>query len=191
MISVAIIHGFAEGPAISKKLRQALREHGYGIARDYRSADVIIAHSGGYLLLPTDLHDKIVILSAPAVGERNGSLPETMFQKIRLDIRAARQEHRTGQWLHKSFWNGMYIAGKPITVYRMLRGARKLPGQLPAFQARQVMVMSHKGDPWSERIALEQINKHSYSFVSHTGVHDDIWINPERYITVIQYLYES
>lgn len=190
--TVAIIHGFAEGPAISKRLRQALAGAGFKVVKDVREAQVILAHSGGLFLLPDNLEGKIIILSAPSIGYIGNSLVRTGLQKIWYDFRHAGKSGGIGKWLVKTFFNAIYIIGHPRTVKRMWRAAKKSGATLPAYHTRKVLVIGHRGDPWSGHISAGEITKHvGYCFLSHQGMHDDLWSNPQEYISVIQYLYES
>jgi hypothetical protein len=190
--TVAIIHGFAEGPAISKLFRQTLTESGFKLVDDPKEAQIIVAHSGGLFLLPENLHDKIILLSAPSIGYLGNSLLRPGLQKIWYDFRFAGREGAMGKWFIKSFFNSVYIISNPRKVRTMWRGVKTSGAALPAHQARSVLVIGHKGDPWSGHISAHEIAKHTtYGFMSHTGIHDDLWSNPQEYISVIQYLYES
>lgn len=190
--TVAIIHGFAEGPAISKKLRQQFEAAGYRIVPEAKAAtaDVIVAHSGGVYLLPGDLSGKAVVLSAPPIG-RTHSIPRSLARKIKLDAQAARRNRAMGKWLVKSTWNTWYIATRPRHIARMLGGTRRYPVLPPLDTARRVLIISHKGDSWSGNITKEVITQLDYGFVGHTGIHDHLWDHPQEYLSVIQYMYES
>lgn len=190
--TVAIIHGFAEGPALSKKLRQQFEAAGYRVVPETEAttADVIIAHSGGVYLLPSDLSGKAVILSAPPIG-RTHSIPRSLAHKVRLDAQAARRNGAIGKWLVKSTWNTWYIATRPRQIARMLTGVHRHPLLPPLDAARQVLIISHRDDSWSGNITKEFITQFDYGFVGHTGVHDHLWDYPGEYLSVIQYVYES
>jgi hypothetical protein len=190
--TVAIAYGLGEGPAVSKRLRAALSHEGYALIDNVSQADIVIAHSGGIYSLPTDATNKVVLLVGPSCGRRGRSLAWTQFNKVGQDLRFSVKHRRVGSWLRKSYHNAAYVARDPRAVKTMWRAAQSRGNFLPALNADQVAVICYKGDPWSGYIEAEQVehNKH-YSFIEHSGVHDDLWSNPQEYISVIQYLYES
>ena len=190
--TVAIAYGLGEGPAVSKRLREALSHKGYALIDNVSQADVVIAHSGGIYSLPTDATNKVVLLVAPSCGRKGRSLTRTQFSKVGKDLRFAVKHRRVGGWLRKSYHNAAYLARDPLAVKTMWRTAQSSGNFLPALQADKVAVICYRDDPWSGYVQAEQIqNNQHYSFIEHNGVHDDLWSNPQEYISVIQYLYES
>ncbi|MEK7153083.1 MAG: hypothetical protein AAB834_03990 [Patescibacteria group bacterium] len=190
--TVAIAYGLGEGPAISRRLREGLAEKGYALIDNVSQADIVIAHSGGIYSLPTDATNKVVLLVGPSCGRRGRSLARMQFNKVGIDLRFAVKHRRVGGWLRKSYHNAAYVTRDPCALRAMWRVAQSKGNFLPALNADKVAVISYKGDPWSGYIDAQQVasNEH-YSFIEHNGLHDDLWTNPQEYISVIQYLYES
>ena len=190
--TVAIAYGLGEGPAISKRLREGLNEKGYALIDNVSQADIVIAHSGAIYSLPTDATNKVVLLIGPSCGRKGRSLTRTQFNKVGQDLRFAVKHRRVGGWLRKSYHNAAYLARDPQALKTMWRAAQSNGSFLPALSADKVAVICYKDDPWSGYIQSDQVeNNQHYSFIDHSGVHDDLWTNPQEYISVIQYLYES
>lgn len=61
MAKVCIIYGFCEGPRLAGRFLHALAEAGHTSVSDPYAADVVIGHSGGCYLVPTDLPARQVI----------------------------------------------------------------------------------------------------------------------------------
>jgi hypothetical protein len=87
--AVCILYGTAEGPTHSRTLRQLLEHKGFRITEDPRTADIILAHSGGYFLIPADTRDKIILLVGPCNGYKGTSLLLTQLRKIAIDLNIA------------------------------------------------------------------------------------------------------
>jgi len=61
-MNVCILYGIFEGSWHGKRLRLALSNQGFGISDNSSEADIIIAHSGGCLLIPTDAKARLILL---------------------------------------------------------------------------------------------------------------------------------
>jgi hypothetical protein len=192
---IAILYGFSEGKYMSRQLRKDLAAAGFDVVARPENADIILAHSGGLFLVPDtlDLRDKTLVLDAPAIGYQGKSLLRPGLQKIWMDVKhSARTLRGLRTWLVKSLFNAGYLVSAQRDSRQMLRGCRQYGATLPLFKARRIVIISHHNDPWSGYIKDAEITKHdSYSFMSHHGPHDDLWSNPQEYISVIQYGYES
>lgn len=58
--------------------------------------------------------------------------------------------------------------------------------KLPSLKATSIVVITYDGDPWSGYIPEPEITRHpNYHFIKRTGIHDDIWLNPDPYIALI------
>lgn len=53
--------------------------------------------------------------------------------------------------------------------------------------AKTTTVVVFKADPWSGYLSTEVKAKNAnYIFIMVDATHDDIWLNPERYVEIIQ-----
>lgn len=52
--TVAFLYGVTEGPQHSRRFRRELERAGYTITHDPAEAEIVIAHSGGCMLVPLE-----------------------------------------------------------------------------------------------------------------------------------------
>jgi hypothetical protein len=190
--TLAIIYGFAEGPKVSKRLRQLLQRMGFDVIDDPKKADIIITHSGGAYYLPDDLEGKTVLLVAPTYWRKKDSLVLSSLIKLYKEAWQAIRKQYLGLWLEKSCMNALYAFGDVPSSVRMYRKA-KLAGRIfPLCNARRVGIISQRGDTWSGHLEDIVVADYSrYCLISNSGSHDNLWIHPKDYAAVIQYLHES
>jgi hypothetical protein len=185
MRRVAILYGTAEGPALTWRLRPALRVQGYDITRDISEADCVITHSGGVLELPPALPGKTVVITVPSTGYE-GSLAHAAVRKVILDVTHAWREHAMGFWLRKTLiniWYGANIA----RLYALYKQNKRLGHSLPQCTAAEVAVMVQPHDPWSRDLPPESVHAHpGYTYITIPGHHDDIWARPQLYVALLK-----
>src|SRR5688572_11114756 len=110
-MKVCILYGWAEGPAYGHRLRAALNQAGFEVTRQPKTADIIIAHSGGGFLLPVESKAKLVVLAG--LPHWPGRHPlQSLPSKVR-------QEMRDLWWYRKTFLNSMYLLTRPHRWYVM------------------------------------------------------------------------
>lgn len=192
MPSVCILYGLAEGPRISKRLREALAQKGFDVIDNAKQADILIVHSGGYHLIPPNAAGKTILLAGPSNGFRGNSQFVTQLHKVLVDVGWCYKHARLGWWMYKSFWNLIYLFGEPRQHLAMLRGWRRFGKALPNFRAKRLGIVLYRGDPWSwylDKAGLLQ--NQNTCLLSHPGIHDDLWMHPNEYLSVLQYLHET
>lgn len=174
---------------MGKRLRQALRAAGFAITHDPQRADCIITHSGGALLVPADARAKAVLVVAPPVAYQ-GAIAINTHRKIFLDQHYYWRKRMFMRWLIKTGWNTAYLLTGLRAAAQMLRRIER--HALPPLPDTSVAIIAFRSDPWSQGIGPAGLHlKHSYTFVSYDRIHDDLWLHPEDYISVLQYLYAS
>ena len=58
---------------------------------------------------------------------------------------------------------------------------------LPDIKNAKVLIINYKDDPWSGSLTKKDLEKFpTYELITHPGLHDDIWHNPEFYINLLQ-----
>lgn len=192
MPAVYISYGFAEGPKIAKKLITELRAAGFQVTDDCAKANVIVAHSLGCFTLQENLKAKTALLIAPSNGFIAESPTRTQLLKVRRDFASARKQKRQRAWFNKSFWNLLYLMGTLGRLPEIIRKAGVRQHTLPAIKAGNVAVIVYRDDPWASALSKTLAKRHpTYTFLSHTSVHDDLWAHPEEYVAVLQYLHET
>jgi hypothetical protein len=182
--TVGIIYGFAEGGLTGYKLRKALRKAGFGIT-NAEKADIIIAHSGGYLVLPHKLQARTILYVGANTWDQ--PLPASLKQKLHYDYTDRKAKGQLLTWLLHGLRNDMYILRIPHT-FRLARGYRSKPSQPPTVQ-RTIVVRNQYDSYCTGQALLNWFGITTY--LSLDGGHDDIWNNPDRYVDVIQSLYRG
>jgi len=185
-----IIPGFGEGKYHIQCLATALERLGYAASSDAAGADILIAHSGGCLDLPADTGGKLVILADPSVTPGVPALVRAMLVKVWTDAQECARQHRLRRWAAKTFWNLMYIFSRTVHNWRMTRLTLASGRRLPAVAGRTV-VISHHRDPWRWLIGHDEPVNRGYVFVTYQGSHDQLWLEPADFASVVQSWYES
>jgi hypothetical protein len=183
--TVAILYGFAEGPQIGGKLIKVLRQRGYEVTTDSVNADYIIAHSGGIYFVPSDHKAKLILLDAPSIGDGN-TWKNIQWRKAKIDFFHAKKTNKLLHWFYKIFCNVTYFFLRINIQIKMLRLYLNHNHNLPTIKGSEVIVIAHKNDPWSSEISQSVLNSHkNYKLITHIGVHDDLWLNPDFYIDLL------
>jgi len=178
--TVAVLYGFCEGGHLAGKLKQTLADAGFAYTNDVSGADVIIAHSGGCWLVPTDAQAQRIILVGVSIWPHK-PLAIRMVQKIRQDFSAARAEHRLASWCTKTFWNGFYFWNMPRNV-RMLRAFPHNP--TTHLHAKHIVCIRNAHDAFCSPDIAAILANPNVCYVSLPGEHDDIWQNPKAYVDI-------
>jgi hypothetical protein len=182
--TVGIVYGFAEGNLTGRKLRQALRQAGYRIANPSQ-ADIIIAHSGGYLVLPKKIRASSIIFVGANTWDR--PLLTSLGQKLHYDYLDRKAKGQMLTWFLHGLRNDWYIFKVPHTC-RLAWGYLRKPSQPPKL-ARSIVIRNRHDSYCTEEQLLVWAGMGTY--ISFDGGHDDIWNNPGAYVDVIQSLYRD
>jgi hypothetical protein len=181
--SVCILYGFGEGEAIGRRFVSRLKGNGFEITKDASQADIIIAHSGGILDIPLIYKAKTFLLVG--VNDKiDGPIIQTQIKKVKQDFVYAIRSKQHLIWLRKSFWNTYYILSEIKRTRQMLQIGRKGGPFIPHLKNAEVIVINYKDDPWSDSLTKKDLEKFPhYKLITHSGLHDDLWQNPDYYIS--------
>jgi hypothetical protein len=187
--TVAVLYGLGEGPRIGQKLRSSLEAAGFNYTDDIQKANILLAHSGGALAIPADVTGKTILIVAPITGWEGPLIP-TQVRKVRQDYRAAAASKHMKRWFAKSWHNTGYLI-KYAPSYRALwRKAHQQRYALPLLKNCRVGILVFRDDPWSGYLGTYDFHYQlPYSFISFDRLHDDLWDNPQDYVSIIRYLY--
>ncbi len=178
--TVAIIYGFCEGPRLAGDMLRTLSQAGFEVTSNYQAADIVIAHSGGCFLVPRQSKAKQNIMIGLTYWPGR-SIVRSLFEKIWNDLRHHHNNRKTRAWLQKSFWNLVYFWNMPHTL-RMLRGRAR--GEF--WNVQSLTVVRNAEDSFCTPDLKHIPFTHPPHFVALPDQHDDCWLNPDRYISVIQ-----
>jgi hypothetical protein len=179
--TIAIIHGFCEGPWHEQRLRPALEAAGFVITADPHNADIILAHSGGcFLVPPPRAGQRVIFIGIPYWPGR--SLAYGLMQKMWRDLLLHYTEKELRFWAVKTLQNGRYL-WQAKTHLNMLRGRRR---RTVWQHGANAIVIRHTEDTvcTPELASLPFTN--APRSVELPGHHDDCWRIPAAIVDVVQ-----
>lgn len=178
---IAILYGLFEGAALGRKMIVECTARGHEIVTDVDTADIIVAHSGGWLFLPDNISGKkIVIINASHSSEV--SLGKRFYWRTSYDIK------------HVIF-SGLFIAWLREFVIKIWYAFTKLPHWLemrrrfmvkditPIIKNINTIVIQSADTSWYEKPTMQQA--HKFIKVSY-GDHDDCWRRPTLYLKIAE-----
>jgi hypothetical protein len=184
--SVCILYGLNEGPATGRQFVAACRRAGFGIVRDPVTADIIFAHSGGCLLVPSKTHAQLITMVGVPYWPGRPWLVCTAI-KIWREFRLYRRQHRLKHWAHK--WTCYFrYARKFKAGWRM---AVSLSPDNPWNSSQHQVIVRNRHDVYCSPHILKLSFRGPRTFISLPGEHDDCWDNPQRYVELVQSLTED
>jgi hypothetical protein len=142
-ISVGILYGFGEGWLTGRRLRKALRETGLSITR-VSKADIIIAHSGGFRMIPTRNQAKLLLFVNPS-NRADIKLTTSLKQKLRYDYTYRKQQKQLHKWLYYGLRNDFYILKLHHTVRIAWTHYRN---RLPPASSAAIAVIRNRNDSY-------------------------------------------
>lgn len=176
---VAIIPGFTEGDWHTKKLRQRLHQQGFVVINQPLQADIVITHSAGWYEAPAPQFGQLHVHIGPPHWPGR-SLTRRMLAKVLIDLRYYHRQGAHGHWVQKTLWSGYYLVRYPRRWTKLYSRYRP-EGVVPA-PPNTVFIWNHD-DTFTHHTQLEPLGGQLHSL---PGIHDDIWLNPEPYVTIIQ-----
>ncbi len=76
---------------------------------------------------------------------------------------------------------------KPGYNYRIARGVARFRFKLLRTHTKQTIVITNRDDLWTKHIPRRALQEEpTYTFIGLAGAHDDLWMNPERYVAIIR-----
>ena len=168
---VCIREGFLEGSLTSRGLRTALKKHGYSLTTDAAKADIIIAHSSGWLFLPPLRDEQRLILVDPSYKTGESSLLRAL-KRARYDI-----THFTPRMIPQRILNILYFS--KLKTWIQLRREYNIE-TIDHYFARKNTTVCRVADPtwWSDT----KLYNSPAEIVYIGGDHDAFWRNPEEFI---------
>lgn len=181
-LTFAINYGFASGPVHSKKLRKLAAQAGFKPA-PITKADIVIAHSAGCWLLPSDIRPKLIIY----VG-----MPLATGRAQHIWLRANLASFKEGNTRHNlstRVKNTYYGLRQPRRNLRIVREAKHKIGHPTLFSNVLAVFIANRRDLWpkSDTRQAALLAEQQWAFISLPGNHDDIWEKPERYVAIMEH----
>lgn len=182
--TIAIIHGAFEGPAISRRLTDALHQAGFVIVQDPAAADIIFAHSGGCYLVPPKNQAKLVVLAGLPYWPGRPWVIATA-KKLLQDAQLRRDQHNQSyNWLRKELLHARYTShvGAHLRMWFKQNIRNDWNGDQPQ------VIIRNQHDAYCRPDITELPFRGPRTFISFPGGHDDCWDNPKSYVRLLQSL---
>ena len=176
--TACIVYGFAEGPRHGNRMRQALTDRGYCIVTKPRRADLVIAHSGGHLLLrmPKPAQTYLIIDASCNTGRH---VFDNAFRHVWYDLVHVLGNGQVQYYAWKTWWNSVYVLLRPLPAIRMYQRIRRRAYYPQRFAGKGVITQGDDRSWYNPAVLpLEEI-------VFMSGDHDDCWRNPDRYLDLL------
>jgi len=172
----------------TRTFRKAVRRAGFSVVKNYREADIIVAHSAGIYAIPPDVRARILILIGPT------------YWPGRKLIRRVLAYTKSGRLFYvKNYGWRFYIWKKVLELYYFFRRHRYLwlgirnnnkldrLYKLADDQDRQIILVRNRDDPFCDP-AIQELFKDrpNVRFVELPGVHEDYTTNPKPYIKLME-----
>jgi hypothetical protein len=185
--SVALIYGFAEGPLHGKKFTRALQTSGYEVVNNPAEADIVITHSAGCYYVPF-LHNHQRILLINPTYWPGKSRRKRAIARIRFDLLHILPTRQGPYFLHKTMWNLFYAVTDSARNRDIIHRSGRYLLQA-SLDHHRTAIVRNTADPWLTPDVEHLRKAHPKVQIFHVpGDHDDCWLHPERYISLLQSL---
>ena len=175
-MTVSIVYGFAEGPWHGKKLRKSLKDSDIRLVNGVRESDVVIAHSGGCFMLPSNVKAKLIILVDP---------PYLDIHPLKEVINSVFHARIHKSWFIKFPVDGYYFITRISTWIKMNNNINKL--NWPTTKSARVVIVRNYLDNFSDVKTLKKLAKDKgWAFKELPGAHEDIWNSTDSYVQLIK-----
>ena len=175
-----ISYGVMEGSLHGTRMRQALRKRGYRITSEASDADVIVAHSGGYFLLP-ELGPRTKLLLIDPAGYTGRSPAANIIRHVFFDIKQVFFSRDILFYLRKTLLNLLYFCvqvPRNTAMYRIYRAG----GRPELLKRTNTVIVQGHDRSWLDKDGFSSTETH---YLRTT--HDDCWRNPERYLAFLDH----
>lgn len=177
----ATSYGFVGGPLRGKRLVRLLKQAGYYPVGSDQKPDIVIAHSTGTWRIP---EARLTIYVGIPLLQHNPL--RTYLQTTSRDMRSFFGGRHLKRGMIFILHSIFYSVRNPVRNIKLMRIGSC--GRAQITKTDQVVFISNKDDPWQQSEQLNEYLLHEkWVFISLPGCHDDIWINPERYVEITDY----
>jgi hypothetical protein len=179
MQTAAVIYGLFEGPLIGRAFIAECKRRGFTVISDASKADIIVAHSGGWMYLPENSSSKRIILIDPGYKSPK-SFAHKFLSRIAYDFRHIVFSRLFFVWLSQRIFNIWYFVTRFSTWLKM--GNRyNTKDIVPLIKQPHVTVIQSDDLSWYDGETM----LYAYDFVQlDKGCHDNCWIDPITYLDV-------
>lgn len=178
-----ILYGFAEGQRHGVRMRRALKARGYRVVRRPHAADLIIAHSGGYLMLPKLKPEQRVLIIDASYRPKRSPLYCFVIHVWYDILDLAIRPRNTVFWLWKSLLNLYYMVVHLPRHTRLYRRYKRIDFHTVVSGPHTVITQSEDVS-WFDPSAFPPEVRARIYYVE--AGHDDCWRHPETYLDFVE-----
>ncbi|HVS79056.1 MAG TPA: hypothetical protein VHD84_02070 [Candidatus Saccharimonadales bacterium] len=184
MKTVAVVEGWAGGPRLSRKFRQALEKSGFKLTRKVAAADIIFAHSTGCYLLPVQNQAELIVALDPPYWPGR-AITRRWLDLMKTDTTLLKSGAGAGSFVSKKLWEIYYIFAKPRFTWSVLKNQSHLDF-LDKHKGQKVILARNQGDEFCSPLIRERLKKYkNVKYVELPGNHEDYYVNPKSYIDLL------
>lgn len=173
--TACIVYGVMEGHLHGWRMRRELRKRGYALVKNPREAQVIVAHSGGYLIVPKLQASQTLLMIDPACHNERPPLMNVAHHVV-LDIRQVLWSRDFLFYFWKTGLNLLYLVVRFKPIYRMSK-IYSSGGRPELLHRPKTIIVQGDDTSWLNREELAGATVHYLR-----SWHDDCWLYPERYL---------
>lgn len=166
-----------EGPMHGRRMRRALVKRGYSMVPSSALADVIISHSGGYLLLPP-LNSTQTLLAIDPSLDRSRSQLSNGLAHTWYDLRHVLPSSKWYFWIEKSLLNWFYLASN-FGRMTAISHAQRRNDNYDMLRHSSTITTKSRDKSWRSSDPVFAGAKH------FKACHDDCWLHPEPYLDLL------
>lgn len=179
--TVCILPGFSEGQHTVKVLSQTLQVRGFRMLNKPEHADIILAHSGGCFLIPSNSQAQLVVLIGVPYWP-NKRLARAIIEKLRISWQLTSQ----ATWLRKFGLHALYVWNVPHN-FAMWQGRRG--GAVWKLTVPVLLIRNQQDTYCTADIASLPFTSNPDS-LQLPGDHDACWDHPKQYANIVHSYYE-
>ena len=183
MKTVAIIHGWAGGPRITRYFANELAAAGFKVVKNPEQADIIFAHSAGVYKIPKNNGASLIIFHCPPYWPGK-SIISRLFAHAASDAAEVAKHYGLGYLATRRLWETYYVFRHPSVTVAALRNKNNL--EFLSRSVRNALLTRNKLDKFCSPEIKEKVKPYkNIKYVEFPGGHDDYIRNPKPYIDLL------
>lgn len=180
MPTVALIYGLFEGPLIAKAFIVECKRSGLTVISDASKADLIFAHSGGWMFIPEDnIAKQIILIDVAHKSDR--SFVRKFGGRMAYDFRHIVPSRLFFVWLFQRIVNIWYFTSR-FPIWLEMGRRYRVYDIAPLIIQPQVTVIYSDDRSW---IDPNMVTHAAHYIQLDFGCHDNCWIDPSLYLNKI------
>jgi len=187
MKTVAVIEGFSGGPMHTRTFRKAVRRAGFSVVKNYREADIIVAHSAGIYAIPPNVRARVLILIGPTYWPGR-----KLIRRVLAHTKSGRQffvdNYGWRLYAWKKLLESYYFFRRHRYLWLGVKNNNRLDRlyELANDRSRQIILIRNHDDPFCDPAIQELFrDQTNVRYVELPGIHEDFTVNPRPYIKLL------